>query len=88
MNNWKLIYDTKCQRDEVKIIRAGLGSKLDALICAIKSNPFTNPPPYEKLRDCDNCYSRRIDGKHRLVYEVYKKDKIVKILRMWSHYEQ
>jgi Txe/YoeB family toxin of toxin-antitoxin system len=86
MASWKLIYDKSFRRDEVKLIRAGLGAKIDALINIIKDNPFANPPSYEKLKGHTNLYSRRIDIKHRLEYEVNKTTKTVRVLRMWTHY--
>jgi Txe/YoeB family toxin of toxin-antitoxin system len=65
-----------------------LKGKAQDLLAIIKENPFQNPPPYEKLvGDLSGAYSRRINIQHRLVYEVLQEQKIVKVLRMWSHYE-
>ena len=76
------------QKDAKKIKRAGLKPKVEDLLTVIKENPFQNPPSYEKLiGDLSGAYSRRINIQHRLVYQVLADDKIVKIIRMWTHYE-
>ena len=68
--------------------RAGLGPQLKRLLEVLIENPFQNPPQYEKLtKDLRGKYSRRINLQHRLVYEVFKKEKVVRILTIWSHYE-
>ena len=67
---------------------AGLGPQLKRLLEVLIENPFQNPPQYEKLtKDLRGKYSRRINLQHRLVYEVFKKEKVVRILTIWSHYE-
>ena len=85
--SWKIILDPRCDKDSNKLANVGLRDKAEALKTVLMENPFSNPPAYEKLTGYANRYSRRIDVKHRLVYEVDKKEKIIKILSMWSHYE-
>lgn len=76
------------QKDAKKIKRAGLQSRVENLLSVIQENPFQNPPSYEKLiGDLSGAYSRRINIQHRLVYQVLTDKKIVKIIRMWTHYE-
>lgn len=84
---FKIVYSKKAAKDAEKIIQAGLKDTVLDLIEALKDNTFN--PPYEKLiGDLQGAYSRRINIQHRLVYEVLSEKKIVKILRMWSHYEK
>ena len=86
--SWEVIYAKSAQKDAQKISAGGLKGKAQELLAIIKENPFQNPPPYEKLvGDLSGAYSRRINIQHRLVYEVLQEQKIVKVLRMWSHYE-
>ena len=86
--SWELVYAKPAQKDAQKLAASGLKSKAQELLAIIKSNPFQNPPPYEKLvGDLSGAYSRRINIQHRLVYEILQEEKIVKVLRMWSHYE-
>ena len=76
------------QKDAKRIKQAGFKSRAESLLSVIKENPFQNPPSYEKLvGDLSGAYSRRINIQHRLVYQVLVKEKVVKILRMWTHYE-
>ena len=83
-----MVYAKHAQKDAQKLAASGLKSKAQELLAIIKSNPFQNPPPYEKLvGDLSGAYSRRINIQHRLVYEILQEEKIVKVLRMWSHYE-
>jgi toxin YoeB len=85
---WTLVFTKDAQKDAQKITQAGLKQKTEALLELLKQNPLQNPPTYEKLvGDLKGAYSRRINIQHRLVYQVYPKEKVVKILRMWSHYE-
>ena len=86
--SWKLVYSKQAQKDAVKIDRAGLKKKAEELLVVVETNPFSNPPPYEKLvGDLLGAYSRRINVQHRLVYAVLEEERIVKILRLWTHYE-
>lgn len=85
---YKLLFSKQSQKDGHKIKEAHLESKCDFLLNIIKRDPFSAKPPYEKLvGDLNGFYSRRINIQHRLVYEVDKKNKVVKILQMWTHYE-
>ena len=88
MVEYKICYVKKAVNDIPKLKAAKLDKKVRALIDIIKVNPYQTPPPYEKLQgDLQGAYSRRINIKHRLVYEVYEEEKAVKIISMWSHYE-
>lgn len=85
---WQLVYTKQAQRDAKKLAASGLRTKAEALLAVIAANPFQNPPPYEKLvGDLAGSYSRRINIQHRLVYQVLDKERTIKILRMWTHYE-
>jgi Txe/YoeB family toxin of toxin-antitoxin system len=88
MVSWKLAFSNYALKDAKKIAKAGLKEKTQILLEILQLDPFQNPPPYEKLvGDLSGSYSRRINIQHRLVYEVFKKEKTVRILRMWTHYE-
>lgn len=88
MVGWRLVYTKQAQKDAKKATSAGLKEKILKLLAIIEQNPFMNPPPYEKLLgDMAGAYSRRINIQHRLVYQVLEKEKIIKILRIWTHYE-
>jgi Txe/YoeB family toxin of toxin-antitoxin system len=85
---WNIVYAKQAEKDAKKIKESGLKSKAIDLLEILKLNPFQNPPPYEKLvGDLAGAYSRRINIQHRLVYQVLDQEKIVKVLRMWTHYE-
>ena len=85
---WKTVFTRQSLKDAKKIKKTGLRSQVESLLDILRDNPFQNPPPYEKLvGDLQGAYSRRINIQHRLVYQVLKKEKIVKIIRMWTHYE-
>lgn len=86
--SWTLVYTRHAQKDAKKLAAAGLKEKAVALLSLLARSPFANPPPYEKLvGDLAGAYSRRINIQHRLVYQVVKAEKTVKILRMWTHYD-
>lgn len=86
--SWELVYVKQAQKDAKKLASSGLKSKAKYLLQVIKENPFQNPPPLERLvGDLYGAISRRINIQHRLVYQVYEEQKIIKILRMWTHYE-
>lgn len=88
MVSWSLVYSKYAIKDAKKLSAAGLKDRTQALLELLEKNPFQNPPPYEKLiGDLKDAYSRRINVQHRLVYEVFRKEKTVRILRMWTHYE-
>ena len=85
---WEVIFSKKVQEDLKKLKSIGLFDKTKELVAILRENPFTNPPPYEKLvGNLQGLYSRRINIKHRLVYRVVKESNTVGVLRMWSHYE-
>jgi Txe/YoeB family toxin of toxin-antitoxin system len=86
--SWRLIYTKQAQKDAQKLASAGLKAKAQTLLAILAEQPFQNPPPYEKLiGDLSGAYSRRINIQHRLVYQVLENDAVVKVIRMWSHYE-
>ena len=88
MPKWKIVFTKQAGIDARKLATAGLKGKSEKLLKIIRENPFTYPPPYEKLvGDLSGAYSRRINIKHRLIYQVYEKEKVVKVIRMWTHYE-
>jgi toxin YoeB len=85
---WQLVYSKQAQKDATKMTAAGLKNKAQELLAIVAENPFQNPPPYEKLvGDLAGAYSRRINIQHRLVYQVLDAERVVKVLRMWTHYE-
>ena len=86
--SWRLVFTRQAQKDAKKISAANLRSKAEKLIDILQNNPYQTPPPFEKLiGDLTGAYSRRINIQHRLVYQVMDDEKIVKIIRMWTHYE-
>ena len=88
MVNWRLVFTKKATKDAKKLTAAKLRPKAEKLLAVLRENPYQNPPPYEKLSgDLSGSYSRRINIKHRLVYEIMNTERTVKVLRMWSHYE-
>lgn len=85
---WSLVYTSQARKDAKKLSSAGLRQTAQTLLDIIRQNPYQNPPPYEKLvGDLSGAYSRRINIQHRLVYQILEQEKIVKILRLWTHYE-
>ena len=88
MTGWKLVYSKGAQKDAQKLAASGMKRKSQELLAVIAEDPFANPPRYEKLvGDLAGCYSRRINIQYRLVYEVLAEDRLVLVLRMWTHYE-
>jgi toxin YoeB len=86
--SWQLVYSKQAQKDAKKLKAAGLKTKAEELLAVLAKDPFQNPPPFEKLvGDLAGAYSRRINIHNRLVYEVVAKQKTVRVLRMWTHYE-
>ncbi|MGL5075441.1 MAG: Txe/YoeB family addiction module toxin [Waterburya sp.] len=84
---WQLKFTKQAQKDAEKLSVAGLKPKAQQLLEILRQNPFTNPPSYEKLQgDLKGAYSRRINVRHRLVYEVIESEHTIKIIRLWSHY--
>lgn len=88
MVSWAVVYAKQAMKDAKKIAACGLKPKAQELLAILAKDPFQNPPPFEKLvGDLSGAYSRRINIQHRLVYEVFAKEKTVRILRMRTHYE-
>lgn len=86
--SWRLVYTRAAQKDAQRVAAAGLRDKAQALLDVLAEDPFGSPPPFEKLvGDLAGAYSRRINIQHRLVYQVLAEERVVKVLRMWSHYE-
>ena len=84
---YKIVYTGQAQKDAKKMAGSGLKEKAQDILKIIKNNPFQKPPPFEKqVGDLRGAYSRRINIQHRIVYQVYEKEKIVKVIRMWTHY--
>ncbi len=87
MVNYRIVYSKQAQKDAKKIARSHLKEKALELINLLEEAPFRKPPEYEALvGDLSGTYSRRINIQHRLVYQVYEKEKVAKVLRMWTHY--
>lgn len=85
---WEVTLSKHAAKDARRLSAAGLKNKAASLLELLRENPFTNPPPYEKLvGDLKGYYSRRINIQHRLIYSADRKAQKVKVLRMWSHYE-
>jgi len=97
---YKIKYTRQAEKDAKLLEQAGLKESAVKLLNIIKDNPYQNPPRYEKLQgDFKGSYSRRINKQHRLIYDVLPNDEglkdengklykgIVKIIRLWTHYE-
>ena len=85
---WRIAYTKQAKKDAKKLSASGLRLKAEELLAILAENPYQNPPPYEKLvGDLTGAYSRRINIQHRLVYQVYEEERVVKVIRMWTHYE-
>ena len=85
--SWRLRYSKQAQKDSLKLASAGLKSKAEKLLTVLAANPYQSPPNFEKLKGTSSpVYSRRINIQHRLVYQVFEDEHIVKVLRMWTHY--
>ena len=85
---WQVILSRQAVKDAKKIAQAGLKPQAEKLLQLLTENPYTTPPPYEKLvGNLQGFYSRRISIQHRLVYRVDETEKVVHVLRMWTHYE-
>lgn len=85
---WRLVYTRQAQEDAKKLASSGLKPKAQELLALIAEDPYRKPPPFEKLvGDLAGAYSRRINILHRLVYQVLDEERVVKVLRLWSHYE-
>jgi toxin YoeB len=86
--SWRLLYTKQAQKDAKRLAASNLKAKAQELLDILADDPFRAPPPFEKLvGDLAGAYSRRINIQHRLVYQVLADEHVVKVLRMWSHYE-
>ena len=85
---WTLVFTKQAQKDAKKLAASGLKKKAKEILEVMEGNPYQNPPPYEKLvGDLAGAYSRRINIQHRIVYQVLEEEHIVKVIRLWTHYE-
>jgi toxin YoeB len=85
---WQIVFTKQAQKDAKHVASSGLRTKVEPLLNILTSDPFQKTPPFEKLiGDLAGAYSRRINIQHRLVYQVLEKERIVKVIRMWTHYE-
>lgn len=85
---YSIIYSSQAQKDAKKAGKSGLRNNIQKIIEILQKNPYQSPPPFEKLLGAlSGAYSRRINIQHRLIYQIYEEEKIVKIIRMWTHYE-
>lgn len=88
MVSWEVVFAKQALKDAKKIAASGLKPKAQELLAVLAIDPLQNPPPFERLvGDLAGAYSRRINIQHRLVYEVFTKERTVRVLRMWTHYE-
>lgn len=86
--SWRVVFTKQAQKDAERLASAGLQPKAEQLLAILRTNPYQTPPPYEKLvGDLAGAYSRRINIQHRLVYQVLEYEQVIKVLRMWTHYE-
>lgn len=85
---WSLVYTKQAQKDAKKLAASGLKPRAQALLDLLAEDPFRRPPPFEKLvGDLSGAYSRRINIQHRIVYQALEEERVVKVLRLWTHYE-
>lgn len=88
MSGYKLVYTSQAQKDAKKIASSGMKPRVLELLKILETNPYQDYPPFEKLKgDLSGACSRRINIQHRLVYQVIEEEKVVKVIRMWTHYE-
>ncbi len=86
--SWQIVFTKHAQKDAKRLSIAGLRKKAEELLEILGDNPYQKPPPFEKLLgELSGAYSRRINIKHRLVYQILDEEKVVKVIRMWTHYE-
>jgi Txe/YoeB family toxin of toxin-antitoxin system len=85
--SWRLVYTSRARKDAERLAAAGLRDKTRSLLDTLSEDPYRTPPRFEKLvGDLAGAYSRRINIQHRLIYQVFDEERVVKVLRMWSHY--
>ena len=88
MTAWRVVFTKQAQKDAKKLSAANLSPKAEASLAILREDPYRTPPPFEKLvGDLSGAYSRRINVQHRLVYQVLDEERVVKVIRMWTHYE-
>ena len=86
--SWEIVFAKQALKDAKKLAASGLKANAQELLAVLAINPLQNPPPYEKLvGDLAGAYSRRINIQHRMVYEIFTNERVVRVLRMWTHYE-
>ena len=86
--SWQLVFTSQAKKDAKKLASSGLRPKAEEILDTLRKDPYQNPPPFEKLvGDLTGAISRRINIQHRIVYQVLKEARTVKVLRMWTHYE-
>ena len=87
--SWRLVFTKQAKKDAKKIAQSGLKSQTSRLLDILREDPYRNPPPYEKLiGDLSGAYSRRINIQHRLIYQILGDINTVKVIRMWTHYDE
>jgi toxin YoeB len=85
---WQIVFTEQAQKDARRLADSGLRPNAERLLALLAEDPFQKPPPFEKLLgDLKGAYSRRSNIQHRLVYQVLEEQRVVKVLRMWTHYE-
>ena len=85
---WRLVYTKQAQKDARKLASAGLNEKAQTLLDILRQDPFQTPPSFEKpVGDLAGAFSRRINIQHRLVYQVLEEERVVKVIRLWTHFE-
>ncbi len=85
---WRLVYTRQAEKDSRKLLTSGLKGKAQLLLDILKEDPYRSPPPFEKLiGDLSGVYSRRINIQHRIVYQILDEGRVVKVIRMWTHFE-
>ena len=88
MSRWRVVFTRQAQKDARKLASSNLESKAQYLLDVLRKDPLQSPPPFEKLLgDLEGAFSRRINVQHRLVYQILSEEHVVKVIRMWTHYE-
>ena len=88
MSQWRVVFTRQAQKDAGKLASSNLEAKAQYLLDVLRNDPLQSPPPFEKLLgDLEGAYSRRINVQHRLVYQILPEEHVVKVIRMWTHYE-
>lgn len=88
MTTWRIVFSKQAQKDAKKLSASNLRPKIEVLLSLLREDPYRTPPSFEKLvGDLTGAYSRRINVQHRLVYQIVDEEKVVRVLRMWTHYE-